>query len=136
MTTLQIIILVLALLALLKALLLLFLPAGSRRTVEWFSELPGGVLRTVGALVIAVGVVLIGCAIAEMRDPVIGAVTIVGTLFVVGGMLYQWPPVIRTLTRPFGEQGRTWMVRACGLVAFAVAVVLFVILFLSRKGAS
>ena len=133
METLQVILLVISLVALGKALLLLLAPTTSKRIVEWWVGMPDMVLRTLGLLAILAGCVFIGCAIAEMRDPVIGAVTILGTLFVVGGMLYQWPTVIRALSKPFGINGRTWAVRAVALLAFTVAIVLFVVLFLSLR---
>jgi len=134
MSTLQIVILLLALLALGKGILLLFFPDTSRDLMIWWMQSPTGLLRAAGTLAILIGGGLISSAVIKMGDPVIATVTIVGTLFVIGGMLYLWPPAIQALSKPFRTTGNTWIHRLAGILAFLVAIVFLIILHWSRNG--
>ena len=134
MSILQVIILILALLMLTKGILMLFFPAASRRLLDWWLQSPPGLLRAAGIAAILVGMGMIGSAVVKMGDPVIATVTIAGTLFVIAGMLYQWPPAVQTLSKPLRAENGIWANRFAGVLALAIAIVFLIILYWSRSG--
>jgi len=118
------IVLVLALMVLVKGLWCLFAPGSLQKTVDWWTRIPRGLARQLGFLLIAIGFVLIGLAIRQMGNAVIGAVTVIGTVFVLDGLVYLHPPVLQAVAKPFGASGAKWLVRVFGVIAVAVAGVL------------
>lgn len=124
MDTLRLILLVVMAGALLKAVWMLLWPAGVKATMDWWVKMPLSAARSIGIVIMAVGLVLIGLAIVRMGDPVIAAVTVLGTLCVVVGMFYQWPNLVTTLLKPFGTEGKDWAIRTAGTVILLVAALL------------
>lgn len=125
-TTLNAILLIVAALTVLKALWMLAWPGGFKTTVDWWSKMPVPAARSLGCATALAGLVLIGLAIAQMGDPVIAIATILGALLVLAGLAYQWPAVLFSLVaKPFGPEGKDWVVRACGAAALALVILLF-----------
>jgi hypothetical protein len=124
MEALKLVLLIVAVLALLKAIWLLLWPTGVKSTVDWWLKMPAPASRLIGYLAIVMGLVLIGLAIAKMADPVIAATTVLGTVCVVFGMFYQWPAVFSALNKPFGSEGKDWVIRTTGVVLLVVALLL------------
>jgi hypothetical protein len=133
-TPLHVILLIVAVLALLKATWMLIWPAGFRATVDWWTKMPVPAARLLGATAILAGLALVGLAIAEMGDPVIAIATIVGAMFVLFGLLYQWPGALfPVIAKPFGQEGKNWVIRTCGAVSVVVVVLLIVYVHLHDK---
>jgi hypothetical protein len=124
MDALKIILLIVAALALLKAVWLLLWPAGVKATIDWWLKMPASASRLIGYAAIVGGLILIGLAIVRMADPVIAATTVLGTVCVVLGMFYQWPAVFSALNRPFGSEGKDWVIRATGVALLILALAL------------
>ncbi len=131
---LSVILLIAAALALLKAIWMLAWPAGFKSTVDWWSKMPLPAARALGAMTILAGLALIGLAIARMGDPVIAIATILGAMLILAGLFYQWPGTLFPLvTKPFGLEGKNWVIRACGAVTLLVVALLLAYVHLSGK---
>jgi protein-S-isoprenylcysteine O-methyltransferase Ste14 len=135
MEALKLILLIVAALALLKAVWLLLWPAGVKSTVDWWLKMPAPASRLIGYGAMAAGLVLIVMAIMKMADPVIAATTVLGTVCVVFGMFYQWPAVFAALNKPFGSEGKDWVIRTTGVVLLVVALLLAYICLRDGSGA-
>ena len=127
MEILRTIVLVVGLVALLKGLWFLLLPDLARGFVDWWLRLPARVGRQLGLLSMILGVGFTGLAVARMHSATVAAVTIMGTLWVLGGLLYLSPDVLQTVGRSFGTHGPRWWARTAGGVAVAAGLVLLAI---------
>lgn len=124
MATVRTIVLILAILAVVKGLWLLVIPASAQRTVDWWLRIPVVVGRQLGVTLIVAGIILIGVAVAAITELTVAIVIIVGTLWVLAGLLYLYPPILQTVGRPFGVNGPIWLMRAAGAVAVLFAMAL------------
>ncbi len=124
MDTLRLILLVVMAGALLKAVWMLLWPAGVKATMDWWIKMPLAASRAIGMVVLVAGLILIGLAIVRMGDPVIAAITVLGTVCVVVGMFYQWPSLMAALLKPFGTEGKDWAIRTTGVVVLLFAALL------------
>ncbi len=122
---LNLILLIVAALALLKAVWMLAWPAGFKSTVDWWSKMPVPAARILGAVTALAGLALIVLAIARMGDPVIAIATILGAMLVLFGLFYQWPGTLFPLVvKPFGLEGKDWVIRACGAATVVLVLLL------------
>ncbi|GEM_PF-1381292 len=130
MNTLQfmrIIILIVSIAALVKGLLMLFLPGVAAKIMRWWLNLPIRVLRVLGSLTIVLGLVCI--VVTAMTVNSIAAVTLVlGTLWIVAGMAYHAPELLRSLAQPWTSGNPVWL-RISGVVAVLVALALLLLLY-------
>ena len=127
MDILRIIVVVVAVLALIKGVWLLAAPGSAQRFVDWWLGMPAGVARQLGILTSIGGLVLIGLAVAAMRNATVAVVTVLGTLWVLAGLIYLWPPALQALGKPFGSAGARWWMRLMGGVALLVGAILLII---------
>ena len=133
MNALRTVILVVAVAALLKSVWMLLWPNGVKATVDWWGKMPVPAARLLGYSAMVAGLVLLGAAVAQMHRPVLAASTVLGTVWVVFGMLYQWPPVFAAMNRPFGPEGKDWIIRAFGVALLLLALVLGYICYLELR---
>ena len=127
MQILRTIVLVLALASLLKGVWCLVRPDSVQKATDWWLQIPVWVARQLAVLLVLGGVACIGLAVWQMGNAVVATVTILGTVFVLAGLVYFWPALLQAAGKPFGTAGRLWIVRAAGVLALVAAAVLFVV---------
>lgn len=124
----RIIILIVSVAALLKGLLMLFWPGVAARMLRWWVNLPITTLRVLGTLTVVLGLVCI--VVTAMTVNAIAAVTLVlGTLWIITGLLYHMPDLLRGLAQPWTSGKPLWF-RICGVIAVLIALALLLLLYL------
>ena len=129
MEILRTIVLIFAVLALLKGVWMLAFPSGAQQVAAWWLNIPAAVSRQLGVLFIVFGLLLIGWAVRQLQDSVIGAAIVIGAVIMVGGFLYLWPSAIRALGKPFQPEGSKWLMRGLGVLLLMLAGILFFVYF-------
>lgn len=123
----RIIILIVSIVALIKGLLMLFWPGVAAKILRWWLTLPTSVLRVLGSLTIVLGLVCI--VVTAMTVNGIAAVTLVlGTLWIVAGLAYHAPDLLRSLAQPWTSGNPVWL-RLSGATAVLVALALLLLLY-------
>jgi len=111
--------------ALIKGVLLVLWPAQSARVVRWWLGLPVKFLRTLGGVMIVMGLLCIGVAAVHSGNWLITATSILGTLCVLGGSVYQNPATIRHLAPVL--LGGVLLARIWGVICLLIAGALLLI---------
>mgnify|MGYP006281349245 CR=1 FL=1 len=128
MDSLRAFLLLITILLLIKGCFLLFVPWTAQRAVSWWLSIPPGAARAAGVMLTAAGLVVLGVATVQLEDPVLAACVIAGTLLVVAGLLYVWPPALDIIGKPF-LPGRSFVwARIAGAVLLLIVVLLAIIL--------
>lgn len=121
------IILIVSIAALVKGLLMLFWPGIAAKIIRWWVDLPTKVLRVLGTLTFVLGLVCI--VVAALTVNGITAVTLaLGTLWIVAGLAYHAPGLLRGLAQPWTSGNPVWL-RISGVIAVLVALALLLLLF-------
>lgn len=124
MKALRLIVLVVAIGGLIKGVWMILWPGGAIKVMTWWLDLPERVLRGAGGLLVLAGLGLICVAVTYMNG-VVAVVTVLGTISVLAGIAYQWPAILRGMTKPWrGDRGRYGM-RLLGIVIIVIAGALF-----------
>lgn len=111
--------------ALIKGIMLLVWPATFRRVVNWWLGLPVQFLRTLGAMMIALGILCVGVAALHIGNWLLAATSILGTFLILGGFVYQVPSMMRhAMPVIFGS---ALLTRIWGVLALLIAGALLLI---------
>lgn len=111
--------------ALIKGLIIVLWPARFKRLVHWWLGLPPKLLRTLGALMVVIGVICVAVAAVHSGNWLIAATIMLGTFFVLGGFLYQVPGAMRQAAPAL--LGNAVLARIWGVLALIIACALLLI---------
>lgn len=124
MHTLRWALLVLAAVMAAKAVLLLVWPARFRALAAWWLAMPQWLARLFGLVILAAGVLLLGLAVAQIRNPAVLAGLLAGTALLCAGVIYQTPKLWRGLAQATIAKRPTWLAPAFGILGLALATLL------------
>jgi len=121
---LRIVLLVFGLGALLKGLFSLASPSRFQALTDWWLESTDRFFRVLGVIFLILGFGLLGIVIWQMGDLVQATSAVIGSAWVLGGLLYLHPAMIRSAGRPLGKSGSLTVVRVLGVLLVLLGILL------------
>ncbi len=119
---------VMSAIALIKGVWLLAWPSSASRAAQRWVAMPKWLLHVIGAVAFVFGFFCIGTAAAAARNYLIATTLVLGTIFIVVGIIYNSGDSLEKIVGPWISGKPTWM-RVWGVVSVLVAAVLLWVLF-------
>jgi len=126
----QWLIIIVGIVALAKGIWMIMKPQSASAFIKKWINMPNWLLKTVSVVSFAFGIVCVIIAAANTNYK-IAATLILGTMFIVGGLIYNSRETLTHLCAPWIKGGKVWM-SIWGVISIIIAAFLLWIAFFTK----